>query len=291
MQQANTKTAAVLGLGMMGATLAKLLLEQGYQVTVWNRSTDKSAPLAAAGAQVADSPANAVNAASVIVMCVHDYAAAEAILAQTLQADWNHKVLIQLTSGSPAEANARSNGQKASAPGISTAPSRPLRNRWAGKTRRCISLVKPRPGAGPAGPESLCRHAGMAGYPRGARLLGRPRHAVGHLRHAHGLLPRRPDHGACRLPGRKIRRLADRDPQHLRRLHQIRRATRARQPIRQVRKPLSISVDATARILQAQDAGINRAFPAYLAGMFKQAADMGLAGEELSAMIKVLRAA
>lgn len=39
------KDVAVIGLGTMGATLARLLLSNGYRVTVWNRTIAKTDPL------------------------------------------------------------------------------------------------------------------------------------------------------------------------------------------------------------------------------------------------------
>src|SRR5450759_4337005 len=53
----------VAGLGAMGGNLAARLMEVGHQVTVWNRSPEKTKPLADAGAKVAATPA-AVAAAS-----------------------------------------------------------------------------------------------------------------------------------------------------------------------------------------------------------------------------------
>ena len=41
---------SVIGLGAMGSALARTLLQNNYAVTVWNRSADKAAPLAEAGA-------------------------------------------------------------------------------------------------------------------------------------------------------------------------------------------------------------------------------------------------
>jgi 3-hydroxyisobutyrate dehydrogenase-like beta-hydroxyacid dehydrogenase len=46
-----------LGTGRMGTALASRLLDAGQQVTVWNRTTAKTGPLAARGAAVADSKA------------------------------------------------------------------------------------------------------------------------------------------------------------------------------------------------------------------------------------------
>ena len=39
---------SVIGLGDMGSALARTLLNNGYSVTVWNRSADKAGPITAA---------------------------------------------------------------------------------------------------------------------------------------------------------------------------------------------------------------------------------------------------
>ncbi|MBL1087681.1 NAD(P)-dependent oxidoreductase [Streptomyces actinomycinicus] len=60
---------AVLGLGAMGAGLAGRLLDQGIQVRVWNRTPERIAPLAEAGAHAAAHPAEAV-AGTTAALCV-----------------------------------------------------------------------------------------------------------------------------------------------------------------------------------------------------------------------------
>jgi 3-hydroxyisobutyrate dehydrogenase-like beta-hydroxyacid dehydrogenase len=50
---------AFLGLGNMGTPMATRLLDAGHDVIVWNRTQQRTAPLAAAGAGVAASPAAA----------------------------------------------------------------------------------------------------------------------------------------------------------------------------------------------------------------------------------------
>lgn len=67
------------GLGKMGAAIAQRLLEVGHEVTVWNRSADKTKPLAAAGAKVAKTPAELAAAAEVVITIVTDAAALDAI--------------------------------------------------------------------------------------------------------------------------------------------------------------------------------------------------------------------
>jgi 3-hydroxyisobutyrate dehydrogenase len=66
---------AVLGTGIMGAGMAGSLLRAGHDVTVWNRTAAKAAPLADAGATVAHSPAEAVSGAEVVVVMLFDTAA------------------------------------------------------------------------------------------------------------------------------------------------------------------------------------------------------------------------
>ena len=50
---------AFLGLGQMGAPMARRLLQAGHELTVWNRTPDRAEPLAAGSAAVAGSPAEA----------------------------------------------------------------------------------------------------------------------------------------------------------------------------------------------------------------------------------------
>jgi 3-hydroxyisobutyrate dehydrogenase len=62
-----TKTIAVLGTGGMGAGMARRLLDSGFTVRVWNRTKEKLAPLVAAGARAADTPAQAAAGADVVL--------------------------------------------------------------------------------------------------------------------------------------------------------------------------------------------------------------------------------
>jgi 3-hydroxyisobutyrate dehydrogenase len=61
-----TRTA-VLGTGIMGSAMAGNLLRAGLRTTVWDRSASATAPLAAAGAEVAATAADAVRDARVVV--------------------------------------------------------------------------------------------------------------------------------------------------------------------------------------------------------------------------------
>jgi 3-hydroxyisobutyrate dehydrogenase-like beta-hydroxyacid dehydrogenase len=79
---AQESAVTVLGLGSMGFAQARALLKRGHAVTVWNRTAEKAAPLVSEGAKLARSPAEAVAASPLVIMCVLDYAAANGILAE-----------------------------------------------------------------------------------------------------------------------------------------------------------------------------------------------------------------
>ena len=63
---------AVLGTGIMGTGMARSLLRSGLDVTVWNRSPGRAAPLAAAGAQVAGTAPGAVAGVDAVVTMLWD---------------------------------------------------------------------------------------------------------------------------------------------------------------------------------------------------------------------------
>ncbi|WP_118136335.1 NAD(P)-dependent oxidoreductase [Oceanicella sp. SM1341] len=70
---------AFLGLGLMGAPMALNLVQAGHALSVWNRSAGKAAPLAEAGARVADTPAAAAEGAELLCLCMTDAKAVEAV--------------------------------------------------------------------------------------------------------------------------------------------------------------------------------------------------------------------
>lgn len=88
------KTVSVLGLGRMGSALVAALVNEGYDVTVWNR-TPKVLP----GAQSVATPEEAF-AADVVVTCFSRYEVQQPLLTKQI------KTLVNLTSGTPEEARA-----------------------------------------------------------------------------------------------------------------------------------------------------------------------------------------
>ena len=89
------KTVSVLGLGRMGSALATALVNEGYDVTVWNRS-DKPAP---PNTKRVTTPEEAFDA-DVVVTCLSTYDVQKPLLSAKI------KTLVNLTSGTPEEARA-----------------------------------------------------------------------------------------------------------------------------------------------------------------------------------------
>jgi 3-hydroxyisobutyrate dehydrogenase len=77
---------AVLGTGIMGAGMARSMLRSGLDVTVWNRSPERAAPLAADGAHVAGTAAGAVADADAVVTMLWDGGSVAEVMAGALPA-------------------------------------------------------------------------------------------------------------------------------------------------------------------------------------------------------------
>jgi 3-hydroxyisobutyrate dehydrogenase len=69
----------VAGLGRMGTAIAERLKEVGHDLVVWNRSPEKTKPLADAGAEVAKSPAELATRAEAIVTILTDTEAIDTV--------------------------------------------------------------------------------------------------------------------------------------------------------------------------------------------------------------------
>ena len=71
---------AVLGLGAMGRAIGARLLDDGHDVSVWNRTPGKDDDLVASGARRAETAAGAVRDVDVVITMVTDPPALEAVL-------------------------------------------------------------------------------------------------------------------------------------------------------------------------------------------------------------------
>lgn len=96
----NRESVTVIGLGMLGSTLAGAFLKGGHPTTVWNRSGEKAAPIVNKGATRAATAAEAVSASRLVVVCVSDHEAVREILDPIGDA-LSGRVLVNLSSGTP----------------------------------------------------------------------------------------------------------------------------------------------------------------------------------------------
>jgi 3-hydroxyisobutyrate dehydrogenase-like beta-hydroxyacid dehydrogenase len=70
---AEMRRVSVIGLGLMGAAVARSLLAAGHQVTVWNRTHSKAQALGSEGAIATPDLATAVAASPLSIWCLLDY--------------------------------------------------------------------------------------------------------------------------------------------------------------------------------------------------------------------------
>ncbi len=92
----------------MGTPMAKRLLAAGFKLSVWNRSADKALALQGFGATVANTPAQAVAQASVVITMLQDGDAVSDVLfnrgaAHAMQAG---STVLDMSSIAPAQAQA-----------------------------------------------------------------------------------------------------------------------------------------------------------------------------------------
>ena len=69
----------IAGTGKMGAAIAARLMSLGHEITVWNRTPEKTKGLAAAGAKIAASPAALASDAEVVITILTDAEAIHAV--------------------------------------------------------------------------------------------------------------------------------------------------------------------------------------------------------------------
>ena len=114
-----------IGVGLMGKPLVLRLLAAGHEVTVWNRSRDKLAPVLEKGATAAASPADVARAADIVMTCVTDQRAAEEVLFSSsgiAAGGASGKIVLDFSSIAPASARDFANRLKAKGIGMIDAP-------------------------------------------------------------------------------------------------------------------------------------------------------------------------
>jgi len=98
----NNPVLGFIGIGLMGKPMVLRLLAAGSCVNVWNRSAEKLQPVTAAGAIACTTVADLTKAADVLLVCLADTAAVEAVVHDGILANGSAaKLLIDLSSIHP----------------------------------------------------------------------------------------------------------------------------------------------------------------------------------------------
>ena len=93
-----------IGLGHMGKPMALNLVRAGARLVVWNRSLDGRDALKAAGASVADSPAETFRRARIVFLMLYDGAAIDTVLARgtaDFATNVSGHIIVQMGTPSP----------------------------------------------------------------------------------------------------------------------------------------------------------------------------------------------
>ena len=99
---------AVLGTGLMGAPMARNLLQGGFAVTAWNRTVSKAEALTGHGAEVAETPVAAVADADFVISMLSDGVAACAMVEACSGAMKPGAIWLDMSSTKPEEARTQS---------------------------------------------------------------------------------------------------------------------------------------------------------------------------------------
>src|ERR1700704_6480136 len=94
----------IAGIGNMGSRIGARLMEVGHTLTVWNRTAEKTKPLADAGAAVAKTPAELTDAVEVVITLLIDAAASDAVYygpQGLLAGDARGKLFIEMATVTP----------------------------------------------------------------------------------------------------------------------------------------------------------------------------------------------
>lgn len=97
---------AFLGTGLMGQPMAANLLRAGFPLNAWNRSADKTQPLAALGGSACETPTRAVQDADIVITMLLNGEIVETILAEIEPFLRSGQLVIDMSSIAPRMARA-----------------------------------------------------------------------------------------------------------------------------------------------------------------------------------------
>jgi 3-hydroxyisobutyrate dehydrogenase-like beta-hydroxyacid dehydrogenase len=99
-------STSVIGTGPMGAALARTLSQRGAQVTVWNRTRATAEALSGFGIEVADTPAGALGASEMTIICVRNHGVSRELVRDVAQSgeSLSGRLVVEMSSSTPTQA-------------------------------------------------------------------------------------------------------------------------------------------------------------------------------------------
>lgn len=97
---------SLIGVGLMGQALSEHLLAQDQQLTVFNRSPDKTEQLEQQGAVISASAQDALEASDICLLMLSDASAIADVLSDISPTSFNNKLIIQMGTIAPNESRA-----------------------------------------------------------------------------------------------------------------------------------------------------------------------------------------
>ncbi|WP_286753549.1 MULTISPECIES: NAD(P)-dependent oxidoreductase [Sphingobacterium] len=283
---------SIIGLGPMGIKIATLYLQQGFQVTVFNRTRAKADLLVQQGAKLATSVSEAIAASPVSMVIVHNYSVSNELFSSIgNDAVLSGKTIVQLTTGTAQEARLSEtwfkernadyiDGAIQVAPEQMAQPDTTIL--FAGNADKYQEMLDRLAVLG-GNLKYLGEKIGAAAAMDTATLSYIYGAAAGFL---HGALIAESENFDVKEYGNIIAEIAPGMGEFLK--HEGRVISSGDFGISQ--SPLSISVEATERILAtAKLSGINTEFPEFAVNWLQRAKAAGYEQEEFAAVIKTLR--
>ncbi len=277
----------VIGLGLMGAALARTLQRAGHDLTVWNRSPAKMQPFIDDGVAGAPDVVSAIAASPVIVICIDNYMATNSVLrSDEVTPLLAGRTVVQLSTGTPREAHESADWMKAH--DVSYLDGAILGGPRSIGTDSSIILL--------SGEEAAYERSGgmLACLGSDVRYLGANVRAASALDLAwlcdsYGRFLA-VTHAACLCESEGVgvdvfASLFDEDSN-------IRRDANVIHSAEFEKRTATLHVwDAALQRIRAQgeDAGIDTAFPDFVSNLFEKAVDAGYGENHVTALIKVLR--
>jgi 3-hydroxyisobutyrate dehydrogenase-like beta-hydroxyacid dehydrogenase len=283
---------SIIGLGTMGSALARALLNKGYKVTVWNRTSLKAEALVREGATLAPDAASAVGASPLVLFCVEDYRVTRSLLeAEEARPLLPGRVVVELSTGTPKDARdaevwARERGFDYLDGAIMASPSQIARpdttiflSGAANAFEKSQPILKTLAGnliymgeaVGLAAAWDLatlsCLFGTLLGFFHGARIFESEGLRVGDF-------------------GSMIAAIAPALGEMMKRTGEVIEEGNYGEVESSV-KTCAVGFELFAK--QAREAGINAEFPEFGLGLFSRAMQEGYGEEEAAALIKVLR--